>query len=111
MSYIMESYFKWGPAELYGNWKRAFGGLSRFWKFLAYLIGSRVLIHTNHAALKHLFSKKDAKPRLIRWVLPLQEFTCKIRDRKGSENLIANHLSWIILQKESEFPILECFPD
>jgi len=58
---------------------------------------------------KHLFSKKDAKPGLIRWILVLQEFDCEIRDRKGSKNLVADHLSPIIV--ESESTISECFPD
>nr|GFA12535.1 DNA-directed DNA polymerase [Tanacetum cinerariifolium] len=43
--------------------------------------------------LKYLFSKQDAKPRLIRWVLFLQEFDIIIRDKKGTENLAADHLS------------------
>nr|GEY00916.1 reverse transcriptase domain-containing protein [Tanacetum cinerariifolium] len=46
-----------------------------------------------HAALKYLLSKQDAKPRLIRWVLLLQEFDIIIRDKKGMENLAADHLS------------------
>ncbi|WVZ93545.1 hypothetical protein U9M48_039516 [Paspalum notatum var. saurae] len=40
-------------------------------KFRSYLVGSKVIIYTDHAALKYLLTKKDAKPRLIRWVLLL----------------------------------------
>jgi len=82
-----------------------------FEKFRPHLIGSHVIVHTDHATLKHLFSKKDAKPRLLRWSLLLQEFDCEIRDRKGSENLVANHLCRIIRQRESESTIFECFTD
>nr|GEV30903.1 reverse transcriptase domain-containing protein [Tanacetum cinerariifolium] len=47
----------------------------------------------HYATLNYLLSKQDAKPRLIRWVLPLQEFDIIIRDKKGTENLAADHLS------------------
>nr|GEZ86351.1 reverse transcriptase domain-containing protein [Tanacetum cinerariifolium] len=51
------------------------------------------IVHTDHSALKYLFAKKDAKARLIRWVLLLQEFDFQVLDTKVAENLAADHLS------------------
>nr|GFC04477.1 reverse transcriptase domain-containing protein [Tanacetum cinerariifolium] len=64
-----------------------------FEKFRSYLIINKCIVHTDHSAIKYLFAKKDAKARLLRWVLLLQEFHFDIIDTKGAENLVADHLS------------------
>ncbi|GKC47157.1 reverse transcriptase domain-containing protein [Tanacetum coccineum] len=64
-----------------------------FEKFRPYLALSKSIVYTDHSALKYLMNKQDAKPRLLWWVLLLQEFDITIRDKKGSENLVADHLS------------------
>nr|GEZ53967.1 reverse transcriptase domain-containing protein [Tanacetum cinerariifolium] len=63
-----------------------------FEKFRSYLIMNKSIVHTDHSALKYLFAKKDAKARLLRWVLLLQEFDFKVLDTKGAENLAADYL-------------------
>nr|GEY43486.1 reverse transcriptase domain-containing protein [Tanacetum cinerariifolium] len=64
-----------------------------FKKFRSYLIMNKSIVYTDHSALKYLFAKKYSKARLLRWVLLLQEFTFKVIDTKGTENLAADHLS------------------
>ena len=51
-------------------------------KFRSYILGSHVIIHIDHVAIKYLMAKKGAKPRLIRWVLLLQEFDMEIKDKR-----------------------------
>ncbi|GKD14662.1 reverse transcriptase domain-containing protein, partial [Tanacetum coccineum] len=63
-----------------------------FEKFRSYLVLSKTIVYTDHSALKYLLAKQDAKPRLLRWILLLQEFDVIIRDKKGAENLAADHL-------------------
>nr|GEZ78481.1 reverse transcriptase domain-containing protein [Tanacetum cinerariifolium] len=64
-----------------------------FDKFRSYLIMNKNIVYMDHFAFKYLFAKKDSKARLLRWVLLLQEFTFKVNDTKGAENLAADHLS------------------
>ncbi|GJS82527.1 reverse transcriptase domain-containing protein, partial [Tanacetum coccineum] len=64
-----------------------------FEKFRPYLVLSKTIVYTNYSALKYLLAKQDAKPRLLRWILLLQEFDVIIRDKKGAKNLVADHLS------------------
>ncbi|GJR54019.1 reverse transcriptase domain-containing protein [Tanacetum coccineum] len=84
-----------------------------FEKFWPYLVLSKSIVYTDHSALKYLFNKQDVKPRFLRWVLLLQEFDIIIRDKKGAENLAADHLSRLenphqsVLDKEE---INETFP-
>ena len=81
-------------------------------KFHAYLIGSDIIIFTDHSALKYLLTKQNAKARLIRWVLLLQEFNLQIRDKKGVENVVGDHLSRLTIAHNTHNPpIYDEFPE
>ncbi|WJZ89307.1 hypothetical protein VitviT2T_008533 [Vitis vinifera] len=81
-------------------------------KFRAYLVGSFIVVFTNHSALKYLLTKQDAKARLIRWILLLQEFNLQIKDKKRVENVVADHLLRLAIAHNSHvLPINDDFPE
>ena len=82
-------------------------------KFRSYILGSHIIIHTDHVAINYLMAKKEAKPRLIRWVLLPQEFDLEIKDKKGCDNVIADHLLRVekTTVKEEEMEVAENFLD
>ena len=81
-------------------------------KFKSYIVGSLVTIFIDHAALKYLLTKQDTKPRLTRWILLCQEFNLTIKDKNGIENVVADHLSRLVSETNSEgLPISDTFLD
>ena len=84
-----------------------------FDKFRAYLVGTKVTVYTNHATINYLISNKNAKPRLIRWILLLEEFDLEIKDIKGTENQVADYLSRLEadISTLTRKDITETFPD
>jgi hypothetical protein len=63
--------------------KELFVVVYAFGKFQPYLMGNKVLVYTNHAAIRHLVSKKDAKPKLIHSIMLLQESDVQIKNKRG----------------------------
>ena len=79
-------------------------------KFRAYLVGSFIVVFTDHFALKYLLTKQDAKARLIRWIFLLQEFNLQIKDKKKMENVVVDHILRLAIAHNSHaLPINDDF--
>ena len=80
---------------------------------MSYLVGSLVIIYTDHSAFKYLLTKLDAKSQLIRWTFLSQEFNIEIRDKKRVKNVVVDHLSRLPTDEEvkDSLPINEHFLD
>ena len=82
-----------------------------FNKSRSYLVGTKVIVYTNHFVIKYLVEKKDVNPKLIQWVLLLQEFDLEIKDQKVTKNEVADHLSRLEQFRENSKVINEKFPN
>ncbi|GKC92608.1 reverse transcriptase domain-containing protein [Tanacetum coccineum] len=96
-----------------GQQKELLAVVYAFKKFRPYLVLLKTIVYTDHSALKYLLAKQDAKPRLLWWILLLQEFDVIIHDKKEAENLAADHLSRLENPHEGDLEkkeINETFP-
>ena len=80
-------------------------------KFWSYLLGSKIVVYSDHSVLKYLLLKKESKPWLIIWILLLQEFDIEIWEKKRSKNVVADHLSRILVKNHEFTLIKESFSD
>ena len=80
-------------------------------KLRTQLLGLKTVIFMDHSALKYLVTKKEAKAQLIRWILLLLEFDLEIWDKRGIENVVADHLLRISNTPIIKAPINEDFPE
>ncbi|KAA3470428.1 reverse transcriptase-like protein [Gossypium australe] len=82
-----------------------------FDKLRAYLVGTKLTVYTDHSAIKHLVTKKNAKPRLIRWILLLQEYDLEIKERKGTNSKVADNILHLEARNEDGQIIRRCILD
>jgi hypothetical protein len=103
-------YVKLHPIQLFNHKKELLAIVFALDKFRSYLLGFKVIVFSYHAALKYLLAKKESKPRLTCWILLLQEFDLEIKDRRGANNSVVDHLNRLVLEEES-LSILDMLPD
>ena len=60
------------------------------------MLGTKVIVYSDHAAIDYLMMKKEAKPRLIRWKLLLSEFDLEVNGKRETENRVADHLRRLV---------------
>ncbi|GKA47939.1 DNA-directed DNA polymerase [Tanacetum coccineum] len=110
-----DGYIPWITQENYTTTeKELFAVVFAFDKFQQYLVLSKTIVYTDHSALIYLFTKQEAKSRLIRWILLLQEFDINIRDKKGDENRASDHISRLEnpeLRRLTKVKIMDMFPE
>jgi hypothetical protein len=94
-----------GPQLNYATTEKELTMVFAIENFRSYLVATKVIVYTYHATLKYLLMKKDATPHLIRWILLLQEFDVEIRDKKGVENSVADHISCLQFEESAELSI------
>ena len=73
--------------------------------FRTYLLGRKFSLITDHSALRWLHSI-EAKGRIGRWVMELQEYDFDVKHRPGSDHGNADALSRLPNVKDSDSPIL-----
>ena len=69
-----------------------------------------IVVYTNHFVVNHLLHKKDTKRYLIRWGLLRQEFNIEIKHKAGAENIVAGHLSTLMVESH-DLRISNAFPN
>ena len=73
--------------------RECLGVVWRIKKFALYLYGKHFTLQTDHRPLEFLKVSKFNNPRIMRWVLALQNFFFRVEHIKGKDNVGADFLS------------------